>query len=106
VSLVAAVAGNLLLPGLALRLSASRLVAVLPGVAWLVVVVGAMMRRPEGDLVITGSGVTGTLNLVFLLVGVLAAAVAVGRILGAPARPPVSPGAAPDRTGSGSGGAR
>ena len=108
VSLVAAVAGNLLLPGLALRLSGSRLVAVLPGVAWLVVVVGAMMRRPEGDLVITGSGVTGTLNLVFLLVGVLAAAVAVGRILGTPARPPVSPGAAPapDRTGSGSGGAR
>ena len=86
VSLVAAVAGNLLLP----------------------VVIAAMVRRPEGDLVITGGGATGTLNLVFLLAGVLAAAVAVGRILGGPA-PAVRPGAR-DRArapvGSGNGGAR
>jgi hypothetical protein len=109
ISVVAAVAGNFLLPGLAFRLSGSRLVAVLPGVAWLVVVIGAMGRRPEGDLVVVGTGAIGTLSLVFLLVGVLAAAVAVGRILGAPVRPPVSPGGpapAPDRTDSGSGGAR
>jgi hypothetical protein len=107
-SLMAAVTGNLLLPGLLLRSSGSRLVAVLPGVVWLVVVLAAMMRRPEGDLVITGTGVTGMLNLVFLLLGVLAAAVAVGRILGTPAHRPVSPAAAPtpDPTGSGSGGAR
>ena len=77
VSVVAAVVANLLLPQLALRLSGSRLVAALTGVAWLVVVVAAMIRRPEGDLIITGGGATGVVNLAFLLLGVLAAAFAV-----------------------------
>ena len=45
-SVVAAVAGNLLMPRLALRLAESRLVAALTGVAWLVVVVAGMIRRP------------------------------------------------------------
>jgi hypothetical protein len=89
-SVVAAVAANLLLPGLALRLSGSRLVAALPGPAWLVVVVAGMIRRPEGDLIITGGGATGAVNLAFLLLGVLAAAFAVGRVLAAPQRPPVT----------------
>jgi hypothetical protein len=73
-----------------------------------VVVVAAMFRRPEGDLVITGGGAAGTVNLVFLMLGVLAASLAVGRVLGGPRRPPVSPPAAPAReqAGSGSGGAR
>jgi hypothetical protein len=105
VSVVAAVVGNLLMPRLALRLSGSRLVAGLTGVAWLVVVVAGMIRRPEGDLIITGGGATGVVNLAFLLCGVLAAAFAVGRALGGP--PPVRHGeAAPVRAGSGSGGAR
>jgi hypothetical protein len=99
VSLLAAVAGNLLLVGAARRLSGSRLVAVLPAVVWLVIALGASMRRPEGDLLLTGGdAVTSTLNLGFLLLGVLAAAFAVGRVLGAPVRPPGA--------GSGSGGAR
>jgi hypothetical protein len=108
VSVVAAVVANLLLPQLALRLSGSRLVAALTGVAWLVVVVAAMIRRPEGDLIITGGGATGVVNLAFLLLGVLAAAFAVGRALGGPRRPPVSPDDVPARrpAGSGSGGAR
>jgi hypothetical protein len=108
VSLAAAVVANLLLPRLALWLTGSRLVAVLTGVAWLVVVVASMIRRPEGDLLITGGGATGVVNLVFLLVGVLAAALAVGRALGGPPRPPVSPDDVPVRrpAGSGSGGAR
>jgi hypothetical protein len=108
VSLAAAVVANLLLPRLALWLTGSRLVAVLTGVAWLVVVVASMIRRPEGDLLITGGGATGVVNLVFLLVGVLAAAFAVGRALGGPPRPPVSPDDVPVRrpAGSGSGGAR
>ena len=87
VSVVVAVVGNLLLPRLALRLSASRVVAALTGVAWLVVVVAAMIRRPEGDLLITGGGATGVVNLAFLMLGVLAAAFAVGRALGGPAAP-------------------
>ena len=99
VSLVAAVAGNLLLVGAARRLSGSRLVAVLPAVVWLVIALGATMRRPEGDLLLPGGdAVTSTLNLGFLLLGVLAAAFAVGRVLGAPVSPPGA--------GSGSGGAR
>lgn len=100
VSLLAAVAGNLLLVDAARRFSGSRLVGVLPAVVWLVVAVAATMRRPEGDLLLPGGdAVTSTLNLGFLLVGVVAAAFAVGRLLGSPVvRPPAA--------GSGSGGAR
>jgi hypothetical protein len=83
-SVVAAVVGNLLLPGAALRISGSRVVAVLPSLVWLVVAVAAMVRRPEGDLVITGGGATGVVNLAFLMLGVLAAAFSVGRVLGGP----------------------
>ena len=107
-SIPAAVVGNLMLTDLYLRASGSRLVAALPAVTWLVVVVAAMGRRPEGDLVITGGGGTGVVNLAFLLTGVLAAAFAVGRMLGggppAPVRPEPEPAAAP--AGSGNGGAR
>jgi len=108
VSVVVAVVGNLLLPTTALRWSGSRLVAVLPALAWLVVAVGAMVRRPEGDLVMTGGGAAGVVNLAFLMIGVLAAAFSVGRVLGGPRRPPVTPASAPvpDPAGSGSGGAR
>jgi hypothetical protein len=100
VSLLAAVVGNLVLVEWARRLSGSRLVAVLPAVVWLVVAVGATMRRPEGDLLLPGGDtLTSTLNLGFLLLGVVAAAFAVGRALGTPrVRPPA--------VGSGSGGAR
>jgi hypothetical protein len=102
VSLPAAVVGNVLLVEGARRLSGSRLVAVLPAVVWLVIAVAATMRRPEGDLLLTGGdAVTSTINLGFLLLGVVAAAFAVGRALGTPVAK-VSPPAA----GSGSGGAR
>jgi hypothetical protein len=105
VSVLAAVVGNLLLVGGAHRLSGSRVVAVLPAVVWLTVAVAASIRRPEGDLILTGGGAAGVVNLAFLLLGVLAAAVAVGRVLAAPRR--VRPtGAAPAPTGSGSGDAR
>jgi hypothetical protein len=102
ISLIAAVAGNLLLVDGVRRLSGSRLVAVLPAVVWLVIAVAATMRRPEGDLLLPGGdALTSTVNLGFLLLGVVAAAFAVGRALGTPV-PRVSPPAA----GSGSGGAR
>ena len=102
ISLIAAVAGNLLLVAGVRRLSGSRLVAVLPAVVWLVIAVAATMRRPEGDLLLPGGdALTSTVNLGFLLLGVVAAAFAVGRALGTPVAR-VSPPAA----GSGSGGAR
>ena len=101
VSVVAAVVGNLLLVALAARLTGSRLAAALPAVMWLVVAVGASLRRPEGDLLLTGGGVLGFLSLAFLLAGVVAAAFAVGKVLAAPRG-----GVSPARTGSGSGGAR
>jgi hypothetical protein len=103
-SIPAAVVGNLLLVGAALRLTRSRLVAVLPAVVWLVVAVAAMMRRPEGDLVIIGRGALGAVGLAFLLLGVVAAAVAVGQALGTPRTRPITPGTV--RAGSGIGGAR
>jgi len=110
VSVLAAVTGNPLLVGAAHRLSGSRAVAVAPAVTWLVVVIGAMMRRPEGDLVLVGNGTAGVLSLVFLLVGVTAAAVAVGGALAGPSRrrisPPAGSASGPDRAGSGNGGAR
>jgi hypothetical protein len=101
VSVVAAVVGNLLLVALAARWTGSRLAATLPAVVWLVVAVGASLRRPEGDLLLAGSGVLGFLSLAFLLAGVVAAAFAVGKVLAAP-----RDGVRPVRTGSGSGGAR
>jgi hypothetical protein len=97
VSVVVAVVGNLLLPTAALRLSGSRLVAVLAVVPWLVVAVAAMVRRPEGDLVMSGSEALGAVNLAFLMLGVLAAAFSVGRVLGGPRRPSVSADEAPAR---------
>ena len=109
VSVVAAVVGNLMLVAWALRRTRSRAVAVLPAVVWVTVAVGAMTRRPEGDLILTGGGALGTVNLAFLLLGVTAAAFAVGRALARPparatASPPPEP--APHPAGSGSGGAR
>jgi hypothetical protein len=106
VSLVVAVLGNVVVVEGAHRLSGSRVVAVLPAVTWLGVALAASSRRPEGDLVIPGGNSDiGQLGLAFLLSGVVAAAVAVGRTLARHASGPVS---APDleRAGSGSGGAR
>jgi hypothetical protein len=109
-SVLAAVVGNLMLTAAAHRVSGSRLVAVLPAVVWLVVAVAAMIRRPEGDLVLTGGGATGTVNLLFLLLGVTAAAFGVGRALAGPRRGPAArvPDAATPTApaGSGTGGAR
>jgi hypothetical protein len=103
ISVPAAVVGNVLLVAAARWLSGSRGVAVLPAVVWLVVAVGGAMRRPEGDLLITGGdAATQVVNLAFLLLGVVAAAFAVGRVLSEPGRRPVSRAGA----GSGSGDAR
>ncbi|MGY1725625.1 hypothetical protein ACI79J_01510 [Geodermatophilus sp. SYSU D01062] len=86
-SVLAAVAGNWLLVTGAHRLTGSRVVALLPAVTWLVVAVGATMPRPEGDLVAVGTGGLGAVTLAFLGLGVVAAAVAVGRVLATPRRP-------------------
>jgi hypothetical protein len=104
VSVVAAVAGNLLLVGWAHRWSGSRVVAALPAVVWLVVALAASQRRPEGDLLIVGGGLSGVVGLAFLLLGVVAAAFAVGRALGP--RRGTARGVSRPRDGSGTGGAR
>ena len=100
VSVLAAVAGNLLLVEEVFRCSGSRSVALLPALTWGVVAVGATVRRPEGDLVLVGNGALGAVGMAFLLCGVVAAAIAVGRVLARPVRPVAGP------AGSGSGGAR
>ncbi|MCA0144400.1 hypothetical protein [Blastococcus sp. LR1] len=88
VSIVGAVVGNVLLVRGAMLITGSRVVAALPAVVWLVVAFAAMGRRPEGDLVITN----GNVNLAFLALGVLAAALSVGLVLGGASRP-AGPGA-------------
>ena len=109
VSVLAAVIGNLLLTSVAHRLSGSRLVALLPPVVWLVISVAATMRRPEGDLILVGGGTAGTVNLAYLLLGVVSGAFAAGRALAGrtPVRRPED-GAEVSRppAGSGTGGAR
>lgn len=85
-SVLAAGVGNVLLVRLAHRLSGSRVVGVLPAVVWLVVALASTVRRPEGDIVMAGGGTTGTVGLAFLLVGVVTASAAAGRVLAA--RPP------------------
>ena len=86
VSVLAAVVGNLMLPGLAYRLSGSRLVAAVPAAVWVVISVAASMRRPEGDLVLVGGGTAGAVNLAYLLLGVVTAAFATGRVVTGPSR--------------------
>jgi hypothetical protein len=103
VSVFAAVVGNLLLVDLVLRRTTSRSVAVLPALTWVAVAVAASMRRSEGDLLIVGSGGLGAVGLAFLLLGGLAAMVAVARVLTAQPPARVNPSAP---AGSGSGGAR
>jgi hypothetical protein len=100
VSVVAAIAGNLLLVDVVLRRTRSRAIAVLPAVAWAAVALAATMRRPEGDLLIVGTGGLGVVGLAFLLLGAVAAVLAVARAL---SERPVSARA---HAGSGSGGAR
>ena len=101
-SVPVAVVGNVLLVRAAWQLTGSRVVAALPAVVWLAVAVAAMSRRPEGDLLITSGGAGGLVNLAFLLLGVLAAALSVGRAMTSPAGPPRrSVGPAPPVSGSG-----
>jgi len=76
-SIPAAVAGNLALPALALRLTGSRLVGILPVLGWLAVAMLAAVPRPEGDLIVTGS----LRGLAFLLLGAVAGAYAVAQVL-------------------------
>jgi hypothetical protein len=106
VSVLAAVVGNPLLVALAFRLSGSRLVAALPAAAWLAVVLRASVPRPEGDLLLVGSGTLGVLTLVFIGLGLVSAMVGLGRVLGTAARGRRAGGAVTAPSGSGSGGAR
>ncbi|RBY85324.1 hypothetical protein [Blastococcus sp. TF02A-26] len=95
-SIPVAMAVNLLLVTWTHRLTGSRVAAVLPALVWLVVVVPASQQRSEGDVLLIGDW----RGLAFLLLGVLGASLAVGRVVGTPP----ARGAAP--AGSGSGGAR
>jgi hypothetical protein len=82
-SVLAAVVGNLLLVDVVRWGSRSRAVALLPALTWCAIAAAATMRRPEGDLLVVGSGGLGAVGLAFLLLGVLAAAVAAARALAA-----------------------
>jgi hypothetical protein len=79
-SIPAAALGNVGLPALAYRLTGSRALASLPVIVWVAVVALASLPRPEGDLIVAGTW----RGVAFLLVGAVAGAYAVGRLLGAP----------------------
>ena len=80
-SVLLAVVANVVLGTAGGRLH-GRLGAALPGLLWFAVAATLQARRPEGDLVVTGS-LTG---LLFLLLGAVAAAVPVGTTLSRPRR--------------------
>lgn len=82
-SIAVAVLANAGLPVLAYRVSGSRVAAVLPVAAWLAVVVLAAVPRPEGDVIVTST----LRGVAFLVLGAVAGAYAVGRLL---ARPPTA----------------
>jgi hypothetical protein len=69
----------------------TRLGAVVPAVGWLVVVIFMSSKRPEGDLVISGSAA----GYVFLLGGAIAAVVAIAR--SRPTRNWIIPASVPPR---------
>jgi len=86
VSIPAAMAGNIVLPVLARRVTGSRVVAALPVLAWLVVVFVAAVPRAEGDLIVTGT----LRGMAFLLLGALAGAYGVVRAVTTPSPAPVA----------------
>ncbi|MGI8652015.1 MAG: hypothetical protein ACR2I7_04385 [Geodermatophilaceae bacterium] len=82
-SIPVAVLVNAGLPALAYRLTASRAVAAFPVVVWIAVVIVASVPRPEGDVIVTGTG----RGIAFLILGAVAGAYAVGRLLALPSHP-------------------
>jgi len=83
ISVAAAVAGNVAFTRAMYVLSGSIWPALLPGALWLAVIARSSISRPEGDLLITdGGSSTGSalINLLFLLLGSLALAFAVGTL--------------------------
>ena len=84
VSVVAAVVLNVALPRLMYAATRSRGATVAPAALWLVVVVGLSLGRPEGDVVLPGTG----MGLALLLGGAAAAAYGIARALPPRRRPP------------------
>ena len=70
VCVLAAVAGNVALCRLAVRLTGRRAPGLLPPLIWLAVVLALAAPRPEGDLVVPGSWV----GILFLFAGAIAGA--------------------------------
>ena len=90
VGVVLAVVGNYLVSRRARGLTRTAVPAAAPAVAWLAVVMTLASGRSEGDLVLTGSAP----SLAFIVLGALAAAVALGRTPGSRAVDPEPPAAA------------
>ncbi|HEV7193829.1 MAG TPA: hypothetical protein VGN35_11570 [Jatrophihabitantaceae bacterium] len=91
VAILLAVAGNVLLPRMGRALVPKALAAVLPFVAWLIVVVAVgFFTRPEGDVVLPGGGGAEWVGLGVALGGALAGTVTI--VMSTP-----PPGTAPRR---------
>ena len=85
VALVIAVGGNALLIRFAYRVSGHRLVALLPGLIWIVVTFASSARTTEGDLLLYQSNWVAVL---YLFAGSAAVAVAGYRLMTRPAPSP------------------
>jgi hypothetical protein len=81
-SVALAVVSNVGLPMLAARLGASRPVAAIPFVLWLIVVLALGVSRPEGDVLLpAGRGAQPWVTYGMLLAGALAGGVTIVRQL-------------------------
>ncbi|MBV9593073.1 MAG: hypothetical protein JO147_04655 [Actinobacteria bacterium] len=86
ITVVVAIAGNLGLPWLIREIQPTRWSVCVPAVCWVLVVLGlGFTSRPEGDVLLPGYGDGEWVAYALLLIGALAAAIGVIRMM-----PPVS----------------
>lgn len=84
VSVLVAIAANVILPRLGRRLVDTTLAGALPYLCWLAaVIVLGLVPRPEGDVLLPGGGAQQWVSVGTLLAGAAAGAVTLGMIGGA-----------------------
>ena len=94
VTVLFAIAGNIVLPLLGRSLAATTGAALAPFAAWLlVVVVIGLFPRSEGDVILPGGGSVQWVGYGVVLGGVAAGVATVAMVSGRPPRAPAAPGA-------------
>lgn len=78
IAVVLAVAGNILLPRLAMTFTRTAAGAVVPVVSWIVVLAVLASARPEGDVLLPGSGTVQFVSYGLMIGGLLSGLVTLG----------------------------